>query len=214
MTTTIDRPRASTGPSTPPRRTGPSEPKRPGLGANSRLAWTLAVIGLAGTLVFGVAWLAGRGDGGGGAGTAQSGTTAELLAAAKSFSVALTNFDGATVDRDFDRIVARSTGEFRSQADQFFSTEIRTKLKAAQASSRGEVRSAFVQTADGERGTVFVVVDQTIANNQSPQPQADTLRMELGLVRKGDQWLVERVAVLTAPSGGSTATTASTPSGD
>jgi hypothetical protein len=76
------------------------------------------------------------------------------------------------------------------------------------------VRSAFVQTVDGDRGTVFVVVDQTIANNQSPQPQADTLRMELGLIRKGESWLVERVAVLTAPSGGSTGTGATTPTGD
>jgi Mce-associated membrane protein len=179
----------------------------------------VAAVGAALTLLFGILWLAGRGDDGAPAGTAQSGSTAEMLTAAKSFSLALTNFDGATVDRDFQKITAMATGEFRSQADQFFSTEIRTKLKAAQAASRGEVRSAFVQTADGDRGTVFVVVDQTIANNQSPQPQADTLRMELGLVRKGDRWLVERVSVLTAPAGstaGSTGSTggSTTPSGD
>jgi len=162
----------------------------------------LALLGLIGTLAFGLAWVNGRDDGSGGAGPSDA--SAELLRAAKAFSKDLTNFDGATIDRDFDRITAQAAGEFRTQADQFFSSEVRTQLKEAQASSRGEVRSAFVQTVDGDRGTVFVVVDQTIANNASPQPQADTLRMELGLVQRDGTWKVERVSVLTAPSGGAT----------
>lgn len=173
------------------------EPRPPG-----RLPWILAVLGLVGTLGFGLAWLGARD--GGSAGSAQDGQAAQVLRSARAFSEDLTNFDGATIDRDFDAITDRATGEFRSQADQFFSSEVRSQLKKAQASSRGEVRSAYVQTVDGDRGTVFVVVDQTIANNASPQPQADTLRMELGLIRKGGTWKVERVSVLTAPSGGTT----------
>ncbi len=173
------------------------EPRPP-----SRLPWVLAVLGLIGTLGFGLAWMGARD--GGSAGSAQDGQAAEILRSARAFSEDLTNFDGATIDRDFDAITSRATGDFRSQADQFFSSDVRSQLKKAQASSRGEVRSAYVQTVDGDRGTVFVVVDQTIANNASPQPQADTLRMELGLIRKGDDWKVERVAVLTAPSGGTT----------
>lgn len=172
-------------------------------GGRARLPWVLAALGLVGTLVFGVAWWGVR-DGGG---TAADPSATELLDAARSFSQALTNFDGATVDQDFDAVTAQATGEFRSQVDQFFSTEIRTQLKEAQASSRGEVRSAYVQTAEPDRGTVFVVVDQTIANNRSPQPQADTLRMELGLVRKDGRWLVERVVVLTGGSSTASATT-------
>jgi hypothetical protein len=176
-----------------------------------RLPWILAILGLVGTLAFGLAWLNAR-DGGSGA-ASSSDRSAELLKAAKDFSKDLTNFDGATIDRDFDRITARATGDFRSQADQFFSSDVRSQLKKAQASSRGEVRSAYVQTVDGDRGTVFVVVDQTIANNASPQPQADTLRMELGLVRRDGTWKVERVSVLTAPSGGATGATTEKPSG-
>ena len=166
----------------------------------SRLPWVLAVIGLIGTLGFGLAWMGAR-DGGSG-GSADAGPGAEVLQSARGFSEDLTNFDGATIDADFDAITARATGDFRAQADQFFSTEVRSQLKKAQASSRGEIRSAYVQTVDGDRATVFVVVDQTIANNASPQPQADTLRMELGLVQRDGTWKVERVSVLTAPSGG------------
>lgn len=163
----------------------------------------LALVGLIGTIGFGLAWLGARSSGSE-AGTAGDGAPAAVLRSARGFSEDLTNFDGATIDDDFDAITDRATGEFRSQADQFFSSDVRSQLKKAQASSRGEIRSAYVQSVDGDRATVFVVVDQTIANNASPQPQADTLRMELGLVRQGEVWKVERVSVLTAPSGGST----------
>jgi hypothetical protein len=174
-------------------------------GASPVVPWVLAVLGLLGTLGFGLAWRAERtGAAPEATATAQDGASAELLARARTFSELLTNFDGATIDADFDELTAMATGEFRSQVDQFFSDRIRTQLKEAQAASRGEVRSAYVQTAEEDRGTVFVVVDQTIANNRSPQPQADTLRMELGLVLEDGTWMVERVAVLTAPSGGST----------
>jgi hypothetical protein len=185
-------------PAAEPQPDGP-RPRDPG-----RLPWVLAALGLIGTLGFGLAWLGARGDDAAGASSGPQ--TSAVVDAARTFSVALTNFDGKSIDRDFDKVVALSAGDFRAQADQFFSTEVRTQLKAAQASSRGEVRSAYVQTIDDDRATVFVVVDQTIANNKSPQPQADTLRMELGLRSAKDGWLVDRVSVLTAPSGGSTLT--------
>ena len=201
-TATKDRPASDDVSDAGPPRSAPDElvsrePGRPG--RSDRPARVLAALGLLGTVVFGVAWLSSRN--GATEATTSSRTSREVRAAAVAFSKDLTNFDGATIDRDVDRLTARSTGEFLRQSDQFFSTKVRTQLKAAQASSRGEVRSAFVQSMRGDRGTVFVVVDQTIANNRSPQPQADTLRMELGLVRVGDAWKVERVAVLTAPSG-------------
>lgn len=173
-----------------------------GLGASPRLPWLLALLGLLGTLGFGVAWW--QADDGGTTVSSGDGPSAAMLTAAEDFSEALTNFDGATIDRDTDRIVARSTGEFRDQVDEFFGSDVRKQLKEAQASSRGEVRSAFVQAQDGDRGSVFVVADQTIANNQSPKPRSDTLRMELGMERVDGRWRVARVDVLTAPSGGST----------
>jgi hypothetical protein len=161
----------------------------------------LAVLGLIGTIAFAVAWQHADNrtpstiDGGP--------KTGEVRDAATNFSRALTNFDGATVDRDFGRIISLSTGGFSDQADQFFSTKTRKDLKEAQASSRGEVRSAYVQEISGTRASVFVVVDQTIANNKAPQPRADTLRMELKLEQKSGTWKVSNVEVLTAPVDGS-----------
>lgn len=171
-------------------RTGPSS-------ARTLLPWALAILGLLGTIGFAVAWQQARGSD-----APSDGPTAETVdvrAAATDFSKALTNFDGASIDRDFDRIIARSGGDFSKQADTFFSTKTRKDLKEAQASSRGEVRSAYVQEVDGTNASAFVVVDQTIANNKAPQPRADTLRMELKLQRVSGRWKVTNVEVLTAP---------------
>lgn len=173
------------------------------VGWRARLPWILVILGLVGTIGFATAWARAT-DGAAAAAGSTAGEATPVLTAAETFSLALTNFDGATVDRDFDRVIALSTGEFRTQADTFFSAEVRTKLKAAQASSRGEVASAYIQNVDGDRASVFVVVDQTIANNKSPQPAADTLRMEVSLQQRDGRWLVSRVDVLGAPAGATT----------
>jgi hypothetical protein len=170
----------------------------------ARLPWILAILGLLGTVGFGLAWNSARGTGSADGGTAASPQAQDVRSAAVAFSKALTNFDGSTIDRDFDRLIGLSTGGFQDQADQFFNTKTRVALKKAQASSRGEVRQAFVQSISGAKASVFVVVDQTIANNKSPQPQADTLRMDLTLKATKGTWLVDQVEVLTAPGGGST----------
>ena len=174
-----------------------------------RLVSVVALVGVLGTLGFGLAWNHARTHQVvAGAGTAQTGAAQSVRAAAVAFSNALTNFDGSSIDRDFDRLVGLSTGGFRDQANQFFSAKTRMALKVAQASSRGEIRQAFVQSMDDTTASVFVVVDQTIANNKSPQPQADTLRMDLTLKATQGTWLVDQVDVLTAPGGSSTLTPA------
>ena len=186
-------------------RVGGAEPPAPGGSRRGRLPWILAVLGLVGTVAFAGAWLSARGDAGSGhttSSTAQSGDAKAVKAAAQKFSLALTNFDGATIDRDFDRLLGLSTGAFKDQADQFFSSKTRKALKEAQASSRGEIRSVYVQAVDGNQASAFVVVDQTIANNKSPQPQADTLRMEVTVKFVDGTWQVNRVNVLQAPADG------------
>lgn len=177
-----------------------SDPKPATPARTSRLPWVLAALGLVGTLVFGGLWLSARGDDAGSA-TATTGAAADVEAAANRFAKALTNFDGATIDANVDQIVALSTGDFQDEVDQFFSSDTRKQLKEASASSRGEIRSSYVQGIDGDRGSAFVVLDQTIANDRSPQPKADTLRMEVALREVDGEWLVQRVNVLDAPSG-------------
>lgn len=150
----------------------------------------LAALGLVGTAGFAWAWNAER--------SADAASSA-MEDAARDFLVALTNFDAATVDRDFDAVVGLATGDFAAEADRFFGSDVRAALKEVQAASRGEIRSLHVQDFTGERGRVFAVVDQTIANNRFPAPQADELRLDLGLRTDGGEWRIYDVKVLQAP---------------
>jgi Mce-associated membrane protein len=157
----------------------------------------LAVLGVLGTIGFGLAWRGAEGRAAGRDGLAPE--VVEMRGAAREFAIALTNFDAATIDADFDRIVDSATGDFAEEADRFYDEEIRSQLRDAQATSRSEVRDLYVQSFDGDTGTAFAVVDQSVANNRSPQPVTDTLRIELGMARVDGGWKVRTVEVLDAP---------------
>jgi Mce-associated membrane protein len=182
------------GPSLWHRATGPFR-----RGGTERTLAVLAVLGIIGTLVFAGLWIRDQ--------RADQGQNA-MQAKGEEFLLALTNFDAATVDEDFDALVELGSGDFASEADQFFGSDVREALKEVQASSRGEVRDVYVQSFDGGRGRIFAVVDQTIANNRFPQPQADQLRVELTLEHVDGDWHVSDVLVLEAPNTASSAATA------
>jgi hypothetical protein len=158
----------------------------------------VALAGLTGTLAFGLAWNHAR---------AHDAGVSHAKATARNFLTALTNFDGKTIDADFDRIISYATGTFAQQADQFYADkDTRNALRIRQASSRGEIKDLFVQSSVNGRVRVYGVIDETIANNTSPAPQADELRIEVGLVKVKGNWRVYDVQVLQAPAGSGTPT--------
>ncbi len=157
----------------------------------------LAVIGVLGTIGFGLAWRGAESRAVSEDGLAPA--AVEMRAAGRDFAIALTNFDADTIDADFDRILAAADGQFAEEAERFYDDEVRSDLRDARATSRSEISDIYVQRFDGDRGRVFAVVDQTVANNLSPQPVTDTLRIDIGLQRTGDEWKVVEVDVLDAP---------------
>lgn len=151
----------------------------------------VAVLGLLGTLVFGFLWNSER---------SEDAAEASMRNVASDFLLALFEFDGSTIDADFDDIMSYATGDFEQQADlQFNDEETRRALREYQAASRAEIRDVFVQSFDGDRGRVFAVVDQTIANNQNPQPRSDQLRVEVTMHKVDGEWKVAALDVLSAP---------------
>ena len=118
---------------------------------------------------------------------------------ARDFVVALTNFDGDTINEDFDRIESYATDDFVEDLDRFFDAETRQALATVKASSRGQIRHLYMQSFDDGRARFFAVVDQTIANSKLPAPQADELRLEFGLREVGGNWRVYDLRVLQAP---------------
>jgi len=176
-----------------------------GLGGVNLLLAALAIAGLAGTLFFGFQWNQER--------TADA-AQASMETTASDFLVALFDFDGRTIDADFDNIFDYATGEFADQAEaQFADDDTRAALREVQASSRAEVRDLFVQRFDGDRGRVFAVVDQTIANNQFPNPRSDQVRLEVGLRKVDGDWKVASLDVLEAPAAAAAVAGGTVPSG-
>jgi hypothetical protein len=154
----------------------------------------IAVLGVIGTALFGHAWASLNG---------QQGQQAQVRTVTRDFLLALTNFDSKSVDTDFSRIQQYATGSFASQSNQFFGSTIRQQLQAALASSRGQIRSQFVQSIDGNKASVYSVVDQTYVNNKMTSPAADVLQIQTDLTLTGSGWKIANVTVLNNSGAGS-----------
>jgi len=166
-------------------------PRRPRRRWSVGLLACLAVLGIAGTVGFGLAWagLHSRADG-----------EVQAKTAARSFLVDLTNFDAKSVDADFQAITSMATGQFANQAQRFFNSSIRQQLQKALASSRGQVRALYVQSYASGQATVYGVVDQLYANDKLSSPQTDVLRIVLSMTEVSGRWRVADVTVLQGPS--------------
>lgn len=165
-------------------------PKEVGSGPSRRRLVTLyavAAAGIVGTLVFGLLWATG--------GSSSTSDTA-VITSASAFLNDLTNFNASSVDKDFGHITAMATGQFSTQANQFFNSAIRTDLEKALAESRGQIRSIYVQTDGGGQASVYAVVDQEYANNKISTPQTDVLRVVVNLTQVGSTWKISDVTVL------------------
>ena len=155
-----------------------------------RLASFLAVLGLAGTLVFGILYTTKSGGG-----PVQD---PAVVSASRSFLTDFFNFNAKTVDSDFNAVTGMATGTFANQSQQFFNASIRKALEQALAESRGQIRYLAVQSESQGAGTasVYAVVDQTYVNNKISTPQADVVRLIADLKQVNGVWKISDVTVL------------------
>ncbi len=123
-----------------------------------------------------------------------------VLATSRDFLLALTNFQANTIDTDFNRIQSYATGQFQTQALQFFSSDVRKSLAKVQAVSRGQISSLYVQSVGGDQAVTYADVHQTIANINFKSPEQDELRIVLNLSKLPDGWRIAYVTVLQAPA--------------
>jgi hypothetical protein len=156
---------------------------------------TLAVMGLLGTLTFGLLW-AGKG--------ASVGPDPAMTGAARAFMTDLTNFNAKSIDTDFNAITSMATGTFSGQARDFFDSSIRSRLRAVLAESRGQIRDLYVQRESASQGSVYVVDDQVYANAKITTPQSDVLRVVVHLAKVGRAWKISGVTVLQGATPAST----------
>lgn len=182
------------GTATARRRSGPVA-RPPRGGGRSRAVSVLAVLGLIGTLVFGLLWA--------GKSTSSPGDPA-MTSAARTFLTDLTNFNAKSIDADFNSITSMATGAFSGQADRFFNSSIRSELESALAQSQGQIRYLYTQSDNGNQAAVYGVIDQVYVNNKITTPQSDVLRVVVNLQKVGSAWKIADVTVLEGATPAST----------
>ena len=155
-----------------------------------RVATGVAVLGVAGTIGFGIGYFN------------LNGKQADVSAAkkqAQNYIIALTNFDPKGLDNEINKIESYATGNFKTSISQFFSKDVRNTLLKNNSESRGEVRSIYPQSSGGDHVSFFAVVDDTIANNQLSAPASDEIDMTVDMVNTSQGWRVANNTFLQSP---------------
>jgi hypothetical protein len=125
----------------------------------------------------------------------------EVASTANRFLIALTNFQGQTIDADVREIRSFAVGDFAEQVNTFFDPDATKALRDAKAKSVGRVQNLFVESLSGASATVFGVVNEQVTNAASPTPRSDVLRIEIELIDTKAGWKVNRVNILQSPTG-------------
>jgi Mce-associated membrane protein len=179
------RPAATRRPAQPRRR--PVQKRRRWSGRPDRItAMLLAVLclALAAAIVFAGRWYGDR---------QLDRAHQQAIAAAKQTTVDFVSVSAGSVDRDLQRIVAGSTGDFRDEFSRGQS-QVRAAIVENNVDSRGTVLRAALVSGDTKHAVVLVAVDATVKNTKAPEGRQSHYRIQVELNRSGSgRWLVSRL---------------------
>jgi len=117
----------------------------------------------------------------------------QAMAAAKQTTVDFVSVSAGSVDRDLQRIVAGSTGDFRDEFSRGQS-QVRAAIVENNVDSRGTVLRAALVSGDRKHAVVLVAVDATVKNTKAPEGRQSHYRIQVELNRSGSgRWLVSRL---------------------
>jgi Mce-associated membrane protein len=116
----------------------------------------------------------------------------QAIAAAKQACVDFVSVSAASVDRDLQRILAGTTGDFRDEFSRGQS-QVRAAVVENNVQSQGTVLRAALLSGDRRRATVLVAIDATVRNTNAPEGRQSHYRIQVELSRQKDKWLVSRL---------------------
>jgi Mce-associated membrane protein len=117
----------------------------------------------------------------------------QAIAAAKQTTVDFVSVSAGSVDRDLQRIVAGSTGDFRDEFTRGQS-QVRAAIVENNVDSRGTVLRAALLSGDRRHAVVLVAIDATVRNTKAPDGRQSHYRIQVELNRAGSgRWLVSRL---------------------
>jgi Mce-associated membrane protein len=118
----------------------------------------------------------------------------QAMAAAKQTTVDFVSVSAASVDRDLQRIVAGSTGDFKEEFTRGQS-QVRAAIVENNVESRGTVLRAALLSGDRRRAVVLIAMDATVRNAKAPDGRVSHYRIQVEVDRDPDagRWLVSRL---------------------
>lgn len=164
----------------------PPKPRRRWTGRPGRATAALLLLlcaALAGAAYFGVKWYGAR---------ETDRAQRQAVAAAKQATVDFVSVSAASVDRDLQRILAGTTGDFRDEFSRGQS-QVRAAVVENNVQSQGTVLRAALLSGDRRRATVLVAIDATVRNANAPDGRQSHYRIQVELARKDGVWLVSRL---------------------
>lgn len=129
----------------------------------------------------------------GGSAAADEARREAVLSAARQQALNFTTIGYKTVDKDIDRVIDGSTGDFKASYEQNRKT-IKETVTKNKSTSKGQVLSAGVKTVDADSAVALVVVDAQVTNVAHKKPTLQNYRMQFDLAKlENGKWLVSGV---------------------
>lgn len=113
---------------------------------------------------------------------------ADVVRAAEQFTVAVNNYDSASVDDYKAGVTDLLSTKFRAEFESAME-DIVAQVQEAQMSSEGEVLASGVGTIDDDSARVLVVSDATVKTVFDERQRH--FRWEVSLVKVDGEWLVD-----------------------
>jgi Mce-associated membrane protein len=125
----------------------------------------------------------------------QSARTAAQRAAVAD-TTTLLSYNAATLDRDFAKGKAVTTGQFAKDYAQQFTTFVKPTAAQYTVSVIANVVNSAVESNSPDTAVVLLFVDQTTKSIKLPAPRVDQNRVKLTMSRVHGTWLISSVAAL------------------
>jgi Mce-associated membrane protein len=120
----------------------------------------------------------------------------EVFQTAQRFLVLLTTYNGDTLNRQREQVLAMSVGKFRDDYSTLTDSAFLKALQDRQADSKGRVVKLAVTSLDGDEAEAFALVEVTTKNKDLPTPRVEENAIELSLVRASGGWRIDAVTIL------------------
>lgn len=120
----------------------------------------------------------------------------EAVSAARAHAQDLLSYDYRTLDSDFSRGLAATTGGFHSQYQQTTTQLVRPQAAQQKIIVQAAVMNAGIVSADGDSAVVLLFVDRVTTKSGQKKPAFDQDRVRMTMTKVNGKWLVSKLDAL------------------